>query len=69
MANPNWTNPEPTLSPQHWRRYGRHGLRHKSGVILRFLGPDPERSRNLCLKALNKLPRAKRVHVDHIDQL
>lgn len=52
----------PTLSTWHWRKHTHMGypaLRHKSGSVVVFKGPNPVQARNIALKNLNKFPRPK----------
>ncbi len=52
--------PIPMLSTNHWTKHGSDALRHRrSGIIVRFLGPDPDASRRRCLRDLNKLTPRK----------
>lgn len=62
--------PAPTLTPEHWRRHGAYQLLHtRSKLIVTFIGPDAERRRNECLRALRKLGRTPKIKVEHIDTL
>ncbi len=69
MANPQFTNPQPSLSPHHWRRHGLTALRHRCGVVVYFHGVHATANRNLCLRKLNQMPRPKKIRIQHIDSL
>ena len=52
----------PTLSTWHWRKHthlGRPALKHKSGSVCVFAGPDAVKHRNETLRLLNRYPRPK----------
>ena len=63
MSN-HYTNPQPLLSVQYWRKLGYDALRHtKSGVVIVFRGTNPTAARNRCLKALNRMKPQKPIRI------
>jgi len=60
---------QPSLCPRQWRKYSWNALRHRSGKIVVFCGPDPDQARRACLKKLNQMKPLEKIRVEHIDQL